>query len=159
MGALVSATGVIAGVLLGSWTSGRREKQQQEEAQEEQARAAEQALYTQVFILASAVQLAVNSLARRQLRGDQSGVQIAADNYMSHRDELRRCVAEVQLLAPPEFVPHAENMLSAAERQLGGAIFGAAAAEVTAAQQEFNDAAEAFRAIARRRLLNPRRDA
>lgn len=149
---LVSAVAVVSGVLLGSWATSRRERQQRQEARQQDVRAAERALYTPLFIVMSDVQSAANSLARRRVRDDQAGVQRAVDKYMSHRDDLRRHVAETQLLAPQDLIPHAEAMLKAAEELLAGAIFGTPIDECIAAQREFNEAAEAFRTGARNRI-------
>ncbi|MER5616834.1 hypothetical protein [Streptomyces sp. NPDC002215] len=137
---VISTSGVLAGVALGSWTTALRERGHRVLERNQQLLDAEKDLCADFLMVVSEVQPATNSMVNRHLRGDHEGVMLAIDRYLANRQELRRCVAEIQLLAPEGLELHAQQVLATAEE------------EFEAALNSFAHAADSFRIVAKRRL-------
>ncbi|MBJ6636869.1 hypothetical protein H4K36_00860 [Streptomyces sp. DHE7-1] len=149
---IISTSGVLAGVVLGSWTTALRERGHRARERNQQTLDAEKDLYAAFLMVVAEVQPATKSMVSRHLRGDHEGVLRAIDHYLTNRQELRRHVAQIQLLATEELVPHAQQVLAMAEQICGGVIFGASEDDLEAAFSWLTQGADGFRIEAKRRL-------
>jgi len=174
--AAITTAGTLAGAGLGVWATFVHERRRRvleirqesvrwemEREQEVSRRAAEREqlafqaerdLYTAFARLIERVgsqvmRIVVYTVDRPSPEGAQWGVEA----YVELRTELREVVAHLYLQAPEDLATVAARAFTAAEQVCAGAIFGADAASMRAAQRDLRTAREEFRIRARQRIV------